>query len=325
MNQRPELYAVASRYGLDAAATRRLFELAGLDAEPAGVARWLPRGLAALAAALVGLGLILWVAANWDALGRVGQFALLQGFVLAACLGALTVPGARPALALLALIAIGGLLAYFGQTYQTGADPWQLFAWWGLLAVPLALAVRSDQMWTPWALVVMTAIALWAQAHASSSWTVRPDDLAVYAGAWAAAALVVGWLSPTLRYLTGAGIWAMRTAATLAVALVTLSALGGLFSHDAGLHYWLGLLVLAGAALILAHPKAFEIGTLSALVLGLDVLLVTGLGRWMLHDFLREEQLIGLLLVLGLTAAALVAGSVTALLRLARHHARGKS
>lgn len=324
MNQRPALYAVAERYGLDAAATDRLLQLAGLDDEPPGVSRWLPRGLAALAATLVGLGLIMWVAANWDALGRIGQFALLQGLVLTACLGAFALPGIRSALALLALLAIGGLLAYFGQTYQTGADPWQLFAWWGLLAVPLALAVRADVLWTPWALVAVTAIALWAQAHARLSWSVSPDDLAVYAVSWGSAALVVGWLSPALRHLTGAGIWALRTAATLAVSLVTLAAIGGLFSSDAGIQYWLGLAMLAGAALILTLPRTFEIGTLSAVVLGLDTLLVAGLSRWLLDDFLREQQLIGILLLLGLTAAALVAGSVTALLRLARLRAGGK-
>ena len=59
MNQRHALYALAARHGLDAAASRRLFELAGLEAEPPGLALWLPRGLALLGAALAGLGLIL--------------------------------------------------------------------------------------------------------------------------------------------------------------------------------------------------------------------------------------------------------------------------
>ena len=31
-------------------------------------------------------------------------------------------------MALLAMLNIGGLFAFFGQTFQTGADPWQLFA-----------------------------------------------------------------------------------------------------------------------------------------------------------------------------------------------------
>ena len=36
------------------------------------------RALAAVSAGLTGFGLVLWIAANWDTLGRTGQFALLQ-------------------------------------------------------------------------------------------------------------------------------------------------------------------------------------------------------------------------------------------------------
>ena len=223
----------------------------------------------------------------------------------------------------MALLAIGGLLAYFGQTYQTGADPWQLFAWWGLLALPLALALRSDVLWTPWALVAMTAVALWAQAHAGHGWfwwgSAGPDDLRVYGWAWGAGALIVAGLSPVLRPITGAGLWSMRTAATLAVALVTFSALLALFEDKTLPTYWLGLAVLAGLALVLALPGAFEIGVLSAVALGLDTLLVAGLGRWLLEDHHGGEP-IAQLFVLGLIAAGVLAASVTVLLRLARHH-----
>ncbi len=327
MSQRTALYALAARHRLDAPATRRLFDLAGLEWEPAALDLWLPRGVALLAAALVGLGLVLWVAANWDSLGRVAQFALLQGAVLAGCLGALAIPASRSAprqaAALLAMLAIGGLLAYFGQTYQTGADPWQLFAWWGLLALPLALALRSDALWTPWALVAMTAVALWSQAHAGRAWfwsgAGGADDLKVYTWAWGGGALIVVGLSPVLRPLTGAGLWSLRTAATLAVALVTFSALLALFGDKTQPTYWLGLLALALAALVLALPGAFEIGVLSAVALGLDTLLVAGLGRWLLEDH-RGGDPIAQLFVLGLAAAGLLAASVAALLRLARRY-----
>jgi len=324
MNLRPALFDLAIRYRLDGPAARRLLQLAGLDAEPAGLDRWLPRGAALLAAALAGLGLILWVAANWDALGRGGQFALLQGLVLAAGVGALVLPAGRPALGLLGLLAIGGLLAFLGQTYQTGADPWQLFAWWSLLGLPLALAVRSDVLWTPWALLAMTAIALWAQAHGSRSWAVGPDDLAVSAWAWGAAALMVGALGPAARRLTGAGLWSRRLAATLTVALVTFTALSGLFFGDTIGLYWFGLLVLTAAALVLALPRVFELGILSAVVLGLDTLLTAGLGRWLFRAASWGPD-IGRLFVLGLFAAGLLAVSVTGLLRLARYHSGGRS
>ncbi len=42
----------------------------------------------------------------------------------------------RQALLLALALNIGALLALVGQTYQTGADPWQLFATWALLLLP---------------------------------------------------------------------------------------------------------------------------------------------------------------------------------------------
>lgn len=322
MNQRPALYELAARHRLDAAALRQLQRLAGLDAEPGGLAVWLPRGVAVLAAGLAGLGVVLWVAANWDSLGRLGQFALLQGLALTLCLGALALPGARPALGLAALLAIGGLLAYFGQTYQTGADPWQLFALWAGLGLPLCLGARSDALWAPWALVAMTAVTLWTQAQAGTAWRLSPDDLAVHLRAWAAAAVLAVGLSPALRPLTGAGVWALRTAVTLAVMLVSLSALDGLFSAVVAPHYWLGLLVLGAAAAVLALPGSFEVGALSAVALGLNTLLVAGLVDWLFRgDWYREP--IGPLLAVGLAAAGLLAASVSAILGLARRYGRG--
>ena len=93
MDLRLALHDLAAQHRLDAADTRRLHQLAKLDAEPAALARLLPRGMAVLAAALGGLGRLFRTAANWDTLGRFGRSALLQGVFLAACAGA---PG-RPA------------------------------------------------------------------------------------------------------------------------------------------------------------------------------------------------------------------------------------
>jgi uncharacterized membrane protein len=322
MIQRLDLYELAARHRLDAGAVRQLHRLAGLDAEPAGLTVWLPRGIALLAAGLAGLGVVLWVAANWDALGRLGQFAVLQGLVLTLCLGALALPGPRPPLGLLALLAVGGLLAYYGQTYQTGADPWQLFALWAGLCLPLCLGVRSDALWAPWALVAMTAVTLWTQARVGSTWRLAPDDLAVHAQAWAAAAVLAAGLSPALRPITGAGVWALRTSVTLAVTLVTLTALAGLFSGGVAPHYWLGLLVLGAAATVLALRGTFEVSALSAVALGLNVLLVAGLAYWLLEDHGTGDP-IGQLLVLGVAAAGSLAASVSVILGLARRYGRG--
>ncbi|HJV60537.1 MAG TPA: DUF2157 domain-containing protein [Albitalea sp.] len=316
MEWRLALYDWVIAHRLDADGERALRRVAGLEREPAGLARWLPRGVAVLAAALGALGLVFWIAANWESLGRFGRFALLQGVVLVMCAGALWRPAARTPLALMALAAIGGLFAYFGQTYQTGADPWQLFALWAVLALPLCLGARSDAVWTPWAVVAMTAISLWVHAHTGHRWRVEPQDLKVHALGWLSGLLLVLALGAAARRFTGAGVWSLRCALTLWVVMLGASALGGLFHSPVAPHYALGLVVLGLAAATLASPRFAEVYGLSAVALGLDTLLVAGLGRLLFDNAAGDP--IGRLTMIGLAAAGLLAATVTAVLRVAR-------
>lgn len=319
MNLRAALYALAGRHDLDAAASQRLIALAAPGAEPPGLASRLPLGLAVAAAALCGLGLVMWVAANWGELGRVGRFALLQAAVVTTAAAAALRPALRAPGGLAALLAIGALFASFGQTYQTGVDAWQFFALWAALALPLALAARSDVLWAPWALVTMTAIALWARTHTGHAWRVDLRDLPAHAIALALALAVVLALGPWLRRLTGAGAWSRRTAFTLFVVMVVSAGIGALFADPVVPHYWLALAVLAAGAALHARRAGFDVYALSAAALGLDTLLVGGLARLLLED-LDESDVAGSLMLVGLVAAGLLAGSVKLVLQLARRH-----
>lgn len=319
MNLRLALCTWADQHGLDAAATRRLEQVAGLSAEPPAVAVWLPRGLAVLAAALLGFGLVMWVAANWNDLGRFGRFAVLMTCVAVTGAAAAWRPAARAPLGLLAFVGIGGLFAHFGQTYQTGADPWQLFALWAALGLPLCLGARSDVLWAPWSLVAMVGISLWTHAHLGHRWSVQPGDLAVHMGAGVAAALVVALLSGALARTTGAGPWALRTAATLAVVMLGFTSAGALFHEPVAPHYAFGLLLLAVSAGLLAwRASFFDVFVLSAVALALNTLLTLGLVRVMFNSGSGDE--IGRLLLVGLLSAGMLAGSVSAILHLARRH-----
>ncbi|MBL8308159.1 MAG: DUF2157 domain-containing protein [Rubrivivax sp.] len=318
MDLRQTLFTLAAEHG--APADARLQRAAGLHGEPPSLAHTLPRAVLATGATLFGLGLVFWVAANWDTLGRFGRLALLQGVVLGGVLMALWRPALRVPGGLLALLATGALFATFGQTYQTGADPWQLFALWAVLTLPLALAVRSDALWAPWALVAMVAVSLWAQAHMGHRWRADPDTLNLCLVAWTLTLALVAALSPPLARFTGAGPWSFRLALVLAVVAISGTALGALFSAQVGAHFALGLAVLALMAGVLALPRSFDVFGLSAAVLGLDTLLVCGLARWLFDDH-RGGDAIGTLLVLGLAAAGLLAASVSGVLRLVRSRA----
>ena len=47
-------------------------------------------------------------------------------------------------------MATGAVLALVGQTYQTGADVWELFAAWAALMLPFAWLSRSTASWVLW-------------------------------------------------------------------------------------------------------------------------------------------------------------------------------
>ena len=318
MDLRLAVYQLAASNQLDAAQTRQLQDLAGFQREPRSLAYWLPRGVAVLAAALLGMGLIFWVAANWEDLGRTGRFALIQAVFVLACLGALVFSAARAPLLLIAMLAIGGLFAYFGQTYQTGADPWQLFAVWAVLALPLCLVARSDVLWTPWMMVLATGITLWMQAHARHSWLIRADDIDILLTGWVALLAACALVSPLLARWTGTGPWPLRLGLVLAVIMIAGSGLSALFGSDIASPYWAALGVLVLAAGLLLTRQVFDVFGLSAVALGIDILLVCGLASRL---FDNGNDAVGAMLLLGLSAAILLALTVQGILWRTRREA----
>ncbi|MBC8056594.1 MAG: DUF2157 domain-containing protein, partial [Rhizobiales bacterium] len=206
-----------------------------------GTAAW--RAFAArllLAAGLgaIGAGVLFFVAANWQQYGVLGRFALLQAVLLVCVAVALwrpppSLPG-QSAL-ILATLLTGGLLALFGQSYQTGADVHELFFTWALLALPFALAGLSGALWAVWWSVLNIALALlcgWLGAdhfvwRLIAGWGMDRSALLMLpcianllaAGAYVAlrdtrfAPAAPGWLA---RYLLGLGLL-YGTAAVLVV------------------------------------------------------------------------------------------------------------
>ena len=89
------------------------------------------------------------------------RLGLIQGALLVSVLTACLWPRVRPAALFCATLVLGGLLAFVGQTYQTGADAWQLFAVWAALALIWVSLSRSDWLWLLWVLIAATGLAMW--------------------------------------------------------------------------------------------------------------------------------------------------------------------
>lgn len=160
---RHQLDLFCHRHRLDSAATAAALELSGqrpAEADWRAFAVVLLRG-AGIAG--VGAGLLFFVAANWQDYGLLGRFVLLQTVLLVCVGGALWRPAPAPlgqGALLLATLSTGGLLALFGQSYQTGADVHELFFTWAALALPFALAGLSGALWAVWWTVLNVGLAL---------------------------------------------------------------------------------------------------------------------------------------------------------------------
>jgi uncharacterized membrane-anchored protein/uncharacterized membrane protein len=309
------------RQGVGPYGEGRAAAVADEAASPAELLRGRLRlGAQVAAAGLIGFGVILWVAAHWDQISRFHRFALV-GSALAASVLISLVNAARVPGLLLSFLATGGLLALIGQTYQTGADPWQLFALWAAVGLPWAFAARSDAVWVVWSVVAHVAVTLWMATFASVGWWTL-DPSATMAG-WGMALAISAVLSPMTpaRDWIGDSKWAFRLSLLLSIALVTQSGLAALFSgKDVSLVYWLALLLLGGiAAAIVALPR-LDLVLAAMLGLALDTLLICGFSRAILTG--ARDVMLPFLLI-GLAGAALVAGTGALLLHVTRERGEG--
>lgn len=165
---RKELDAFAAHYGLSTDAVEAALSLADARPTRADVERFGVRVLHLAGVLSIAAGVVFFVAANWAALGVFGRFALVEGALVATVALALWRPPpqavGRYAL-LLAFIVTGALFALFGQTYQTGADVYELFLNWSLLGLVLVVAAQWSVVWAAWTLVLNVALVLFCAAR----------------------------------------------------------------------------------------------------------------------------------------------------------------
>ena len=158
---------------LDWAGQRRVSDvrraLALADVTPDGAA-WIRFASALtlwLGAVLLAASVVFFLAFNWDALGRFGKFALVEIVWLAAVVAAARMrveraPGKAALLA--AALLTGALLALIGQTYQTGADTYELFGVWAAMILPWALIARFAPLWIVLLALVNLSVSLYFHA-----------------------------------------------------------------------------------------------------------------------------------------------------------------
>ncbi|MDD4600685.1 hypothetical protein SDC9_20832 [bioreactor metagenome] len=114
---------------------------------------------------LIGLGIILLIAHNWEQLSRISRLMLSVSLLLAAQLTAGTVLYLKPnskvwreSAATLHMIMIGAAIALVGQTYHLTEDTDMFLLTWLLLSLPLLYLMTSSSVAT----LYIMGVTLWA-------------------------------------------------------------------------------------------------------------------------------------------------------------------
>ncbi len=280
--------ALAAHHGLTADGVERMLELAAARPSRADLRHFGVRVLHLAGVLSLAAGVVFFVAANWSALAVFGRFALVEAVLAVAVALSLWRPPpqavGRYAL-LLAFIVTGALFALYGQTYQTGADVYELFLNWALLGVVFAIAAQWSVVWAAWILVL--DVSLWLFCGA------RPETGALWFlfapwGLSTSALLLVPLLVNVLLWVISVGLeetrgsklaprWLGRFALACAVASGT----------------WSGFMVVARGS-----------GREGALGLVVPLLVFTGIGLATLRrrvDVFPLAAIEGSLIVLGAT------------------------
>jgi uncharacterized membrane protein len=116
----------------------------------------------------LGLSVLFFIAFNWLEFGRFAKFTLVEVSLVGAVISYLVLKKESlfaKASITVAAIFVGVLLALFGQTYQTGADPWQLFFIWACLILPWTMTARFSGLWLISIILINVAFILYIDAH----------------------------------------------------------------------------------------------------------------------------------------------------------------
>ncbi len=242
---------------------------------------------------LAGSGVIFFFAYNWNGLPALVRFAIVEALLIAGFAVAWLRQGlvARAALFFAALMT-GALFALIGQTYQLGADPWQLFAIWAVLILPWAFATRQPDLWLLSLLLANVALGLRPWLDFNPNWIFCAFNVAAHA--------IWEFVGPQPRL-------APRLAGTAAAGALTTLILGEIFGSTHSLHF-IGLYSLwLGGSLFFYTKHRFDlllvsVALLSAIV-AITSLCARGLFRLGSGEIVSSSLLIAVL-VIALSGAA---------------------
>ncbi|GHE20862.1 DUF2157 domain-containing protein [Halomonas urumqiensis] len=307
---RRELVGLIEREAIPREQVERAVRLSGLHPTGRAWSVFVDRLLLWLGTLALAFAVLFFIAYNWAEMTRWLRFGLVQVALVAAiavyCWGARRPEVARASLTAASLL-LGVLLALFGQVYQTGADPWQLFFIWAVLMLPWVLVARFDVLWVAWLGLLNVSLALYFRIW-GGAFGLFASDVAALWGLFVLNTLaLVAWELAARRWYWLAAGWPTRLLALGGGIPITLLVITFIFNERADfspslLVYALWLLALY---VVYRHwkPDLFMLagGCLSAIVVT-----TLFLGRHLFGQAEAAGFLMMSLVVLGLGSAAVL-------------------
>ena len=317
MGSREKIYTWAAQGHVSPQDLPAALKLAGVLPEKRDWLKFLDHLLLGLGTVLLISGIVFFFAANWSALGRFSRFALVESALLVSLVAAWRLgesPGGKAA-RLASVLLVGVLLALVGQTYQTGADSWELFATWTLLVLPWVLLEKDSLLWFTWVVLAnLSAITYVSTFSGFFSVLLGPDELLWVLFILNTLALAIWQALASQKALKT--LWPLRLLATASGAFITLLAFKGVVDRPfgwtatlawvtwlVGIHWAYGrhrpdLYVLAGAVFsmvvvisgFIGHFLLRDFHAGSLLLMTFVILSLSASGGWWLRQRLKELQ-----------------------------------
>lgn len=265
---------------------------------------FLDRFLLVVGAVLLVSALTFFIAYNWTEMSRLAKFALVEVCIVLAVFAywKLGVEQLSAKVALLtASLLLGVLLALYGQTYQTGADPWQLFFNWALLILPWVLIAQFHVLWMVFLFLLNLSLVLYMIIFGAFFWWLFNPISYLFWSLFAlnAVALVVWeYMSQTKVWLQS--IWATRLLAVVSGVSITIVVVNSIIGASVyAMIPWLVWLGYLGALYAYYRLKKPDLFMLAGGCLSVGVVMLFFIGQYMTDSATGSLVFLTFILVFG--------------------------
>jgi uncharacterized membrane protein len=286
-------------------------DLAGMQPKAAQWQRFIVQMLLWCGVIALGASLIFFLAYNWQSMGRFAKFGLAEAAIVCALIACWKLgleSTAGKASLLLASLFTGALLALVGQTYQTGADTYELFLAWAIATLTWVLLARLGAMLLFWLGLVNMSVLLYFQTFGGFFGVLFSSSYQLWMMLILNAIALVAWEVARWRGVQHLQArWSVRVMATVVGVLVTMLMLNAIFGYgdqyrsENQVSVWLALVSYVcwvSLSLWVYRRKVQDLYVLAGVVLSLIITLNAWIGRQVLdHSDAGGFLLVGLMII----------------------------